>query len=243
MKQVTYTLIQHIPLARNIFQMLLSGDTSAFSKPGQFLNISLPGFYLRRPFSICDWQPGEARVIYKVLGKGTQAMTKLPAGAKLDALVGLGNGFDTSLSGEKPLLLGGGAGVPPLYRLARDLLEQGKQVTVALGFQAGEDIFLAEEFAGLGARVQVATMDGSQGVKGLVLDACRMDACSYFYACGPTGMLKAVCQAACTSGQLSLEERMGCGFGVCMGCSVMTTAGPQRVCKEGPVFSREALGW
>lgn len=243
MKQVTYTLSEHRRIARGTYLMQLSGDTTAFIRPGQFLNLTLPGFYLRRPFSVCDWQEGRATVIYKVLGAGTQAMTSLKEGTVFDALTGLGNGFDTGMSGSKPLLIGGGVGVPPLYRLARDLLSQGRQVQVALGFNAGEDVFLAEEFQRLGAEVLLATLDGSAGVKGLVLDACRMDACTYFYACGPTGMLKAVCRAACTSGQLSLEERMGCGFGACMGCTLITTQGPRRVCKEGPVFFREVLGW
>lgn len=243
MKQVVYTLGEHMQIARNTYRMVLLGDSSAFVRPGQFVNLSLPGFYLRRPFSVCDWQEGQITVIYKVLGSGTQAMTSLAQGIKLDALTGLGNGFDLSSSGDRPLLLGGGVGVPPLYRLARDLVKQGKQVQVALGFNTREEVFLAEEFSALGAQVTVATMDGSQGVKGLVLDACNLADCSSFYACGPTAMLKAVCQAATSPGQVSLEERMGCGFGACMGCTVKTTQGMMRVCKEGPVFDKEVLAW
>ena len=243
MKQTTYVIASHTKIAKQTYRMRLSGDTSAFTRPGQFLNITLPGYYLRRPFSICDWREGEADIIYKVLGEGTKDMTAFEAGMELDALTGLGNGFDTSTSGEAPLLIGGGVGVPPLFALCKELRVQGKQVQVALGFGSADEVFLADAFQALGAQVTVATMDGSAGIKGLVTDACDFSACSQFYACGPTAMLKAICARAPGPGQLSLEERMGCGFGACVGCTVFTTKGPLRVCKEGPVFSREVLGW
>lgn len=243
MKQSTYTVLENRQIARATFLMRLQGDTSAFTTPGQFLNLSLPGYYLRRPFSICDWQAGEATIIYKVLGQGSGDMTAFAPGVALDVLTGLGNGFNLDKSGDRPLLIGGGVGVPPLYRLARELIAQGKQVTVALGFGSGDEVFYQEEFSALGAQVQVATLDGSAGIQGLVTDVCDLDACSYFYACGPTAMLKAICEQAPGPGELSLEERMGCGFGACMGCTVITQEGPQRVCKEGPVFTREVLGW
>ena len=243
MKQASYTILENRQIARATFLMRLSGDTGAFTRPGQFLNLSLPGHYLRRPFSICDWQAGEATIIYKVLGQGSGEMTAFAPGLQLDVLTGLGNGFNLAASGDKPLLIGGGVGVPPLYRLAKELIAQGKQVTVALGFGSGDEVFYREEYEALGAKVLVATMDGSAGTKGLVTDVCDLSACSYFYTCGPTAMLKAICEKAPGPGELSLEERMGCGFGACMGCTVFTTTGPLRVCKEGPVFTREVLGW
>lgn len=243
MKQTTYVIAEHTKIARQTYFMRLSGDTSAFTQPGQFLNITLPGYYLRRPFSICDWRMGEADIIYKVLGEGTKDMTAFEAGMELDTLTGLGNGFDTSTSGESPLLIGGGVGVPPLFALCKELRAQGRQVKVALGFGSADEVFLADAFQALGAEVAVATMDGTAGIKGLVTDACDFKNCSQFYACGPTAMLKAICAVAPGPGQLSLEERMGCGFGACVGCTVFTTEGPLRVCKEGPVFKREVLGW
>ena len=243
MKQSQWTILENSRLAEQTYRLRLQGDTGAFTQPGQFLNLSLPGYYLRRPFSICDWKEGEALVIYKVLGQGTADLVHLQPGIQVDVLSGLGRGFDLDTSGPKPLLIGGGVGVPPLYRLCKELINQGKQVQVALGYGTAADAFLVEEFEALGAAVSVATLDGSLGHKGLVLAACPFDTASFFYACGPTAMLKAICEATKLSGQLSLEERMGCGFGACMGCTVMTTTGPQRVCKEGPVFTREVLGW
>lgn len=203
----------------------------------------MPGFYLRRPFSPCDWDGDGLRLVYKTLGEGTRAMTALKWGDELDVLTGLGNGFDVSRSGLRPLLIGGGAGVPPLLRLCRTLVAQGKQPQVTLGFNSGADVYFEEEFRQLGVPAQVTTMDGAAGVQGTVLTSCQMGECTYFYACGPMAMLRAVCAAACTDGQLSLEERMGCSFGACMGCTVVTRQGSKRVCKEGPVFTREALGW
>ena len=243
MKQTVWTIQDNTRIARDTWRMRFSGDSEAFIKPGQFLNLSLDVYYLRRPFSVFDWAPGQASIIYKVLGRGTEHMTCLQPGARLDVLCGLGNGFSLDTGARRPLLLGGGAGIPPLYRLCRELAGQGRLVQVALGFGGADEIFLAEEFRALGAQVSVATMDGSAGLRGTALDACDFTQADFFHACGPTAMLKALCAQAGIPGEVSLEERMGCGFGACMGCTVITRQGPQRVCKEGPVFSREVLGW
>ncbi len=243
MKQGLMTITENTPIARGTFRLRLAGDTSAFTQPGQFLNLGLPGFYLRRPFSACDWDGDSVLVIYKVLGQGTDAMTALAPGTRLDTLSGLGRGFRKDRAGQAPLLIGGGVGVPPLYRLARELRGAGLPVRAALGFNTAEEAFLVAEFEALGVEVEIATMDGSLGVKGTALDACQFDRASYFYACGPTAMLRALCARTGLPGEMSLEERMGCGFGACMGCTVTTVSGPQRVCKEGPVFPREVLAW
>ncbi len=243
MKQGLMTITENTPIARGTFRLRLAGDASAFTQPGQFLNLSLPGFYLRRPFSACDWDGDSVLIIYKVLGQGTDAMTALAPGTRLDTLSGLGRGFRKDRAGQAPLLIGGGVGVPPLYRLARELRGAGLPVRAALGFNTAEEAFLVAEFEALGVEVEIATMDGSLGVLGTALDACQFDRASYFYACGPTAMLRALCERTGLPGEMSLEERMGCGFGACMGCTVNTVTGPQRVCKEGPVFPREVLAW
>ncbi len=243
MKQVVWELKEHRPLAKNTYLMRLLGDTSSLSAPGQFVEVSLPGYYLRRPFSICDYKEGEATLIYKVLGCGTKSMTAYEPGMKLDVLCGLGNGFDLQKSGETPLLLGGGVGVPPLYRLAKELRDEGIKVAVALGFNTADEVFFENELMDLGCTVQVFTLDGTRGQKGFVTKALLPDTHSYFYACGPLPMLKAICEQAEMKGEVSLEERMGCGFGACMGCTVMTTSGMKRVCKDGPVFQKEVLTW
>ncbi|MBQ8172422.1 MAG: dihydroorotate dehydrogenase electron transfer subunit [Mailhella sp.] len=223
--------------------MVLAGDTSAMTAPGQFVEISLEGFFLRRPISICDYDDSSITIIYKVVGQGTDAMTRLKAGDTLDLLTGLGNGFDPAKSGEAPLLVGGGVGVPPLYNLAKKLLAAGKKVNVILGFNKAEEIFYAEEFKALGANVTVTTVDGSVGVKGFVTNALP-ESISFVYTCGPLPMLKALYKATGDiSGEYSLEERMGCGFGACMGCSIMTREGAKRVCKDGPIFQKEVLEW
>ena len=223
--------------------MVLSGDTSEFTKPGQFLNVKLEGFYLRRPISVCDWDETTVTIIYKVVGNGTLCMSKLKSGEKLDILTGLGNGFDTSKSGQNPVLIGGGVGVPPMYNLCKTLINEGKKVTVILGFNSKQDVFYEDEFTSLGATVFVATADGSYGTKGFVTDVlCDIDY-SYFYTCGPMPMFKAIESIAKTSGQYSFEERMGCGFGACMGCSCKTKYGNIRICKEGPVLEREVVIW
>ncbi|NLW20838.1 MAG: dihydroorotate dehydrogenase electron transfer subunit [Clostridiales bacterium] len=243
MRQTAFTILENTPIARDTYRLRLAGDTAAFKQPGQFVNLSLPGYYLRRPFSACDWQKGELLLIYKVLGQGTADLVALRPGTRLDALCGLGRGFDLNACGRQPLLVGGGVGVPPLYRLARELVARGRTVRVALGFNTAADAFLVGELQALGAQVRVATLDGSLGERGTVLAVCDADSASDFCACGPTAMLKALCAATRLPGQVSLEERMGCGFGACMGCTVMTPAGPLRVCREGPVFDREVLAW
>ena len=220
--------------------MRLEGDFSG-TKPGQFVNIALPGLYLRRPISVCDASEDELTIIFKVVGKGTESLSGSKPGGSLDVLTHLGNGYDLSLSGEKPLLLGGGVGVPPLFMLAKELIGQGKDVTVILGFNTKSEIFYAEEFEKLGAKVIVTTVDGSEGTKGFVTDAMKDLDYSYFFTCGPLPMLKAVFAQSKTGGQFSLEERMGCGFGACMGCSIMTKSGAKRVCKDGPVFGKTDL--
>ncbi len=243
MKQGMYIITENIALTKDVWRMVLSGDTSAMTAPGQFIEITLPGFFLRRPISVCDYDENSITIIYKVVGRGTDAMTKLKAGDELDILTGLGNGFDPSKAGDAPLLVGGGVGVPPLYHLAKKLLAAGKKVNVILGFNKADEIFYAEEFKALGANVTVTTVDGSVGVKGFVTNALP-DSISFVYTCGPMPMLKALYKATGeVSGEYSLEERMGCGFGACMGCSIMTKEGAKRVCKDGPIFQKEVLTW
>ena len=244
MKQGVYTVAENIQLADGVWRMVLTGDAPGFTAPGQFLNIKLEGFFLRRPISICDWDEQSATIIYKTLGAGTQAMTCLEPGTKLDVLTGLGNGYDVSKSGDRPLLIGGGVGVPPMYRLCKTLLAQGKKPTVLLGFNRARDVFYEDELRALGADVMIYTADGSHGEKGLVTDGvAALHGYTYFYACGPTAMLRAVDAIIRSDGQYSFEERMGCGFGACMGCTTQTKNGPKRVCRDGPVFEREEVLW
>lgn len=243
MKQGLFTITEQVALTATVFRMRLKGDTSAVTGPGQFVNIRLDGFYLRRPISVNDCVGDELTIIYKVVGKGTEQMSRMSAGETLDILTGLGNGYDTSLAGDRPLLLGGGVGVPPLYMLAKELRAAGKDVTVILGFNTADEVFYEDEFAALGCTTIVATVDGSRGVKGFVTDAMSGLDYTYFYTCGPEPMLKAVYRATTTSGQFSFEERMGCGFGACMGCSCKTVTGNKRICKEGPVLVKEDILW
>lgn len=248
MKQSIFEIVENTPLTDSVMRMRLSGDTSAVTAPGQFVNILLEGFYLRRPISVNDCEGDVLTIIYKVVGKGTEKMRTMRAGEKLDVLTGLGNGYDLSLSGEHPLLVGGGVGVPPLYLAAKKLIAEGKQVSVVLGFNTKSEIFYEAEFRTLGADVTVATVDGSYGVKGFVTDAiakCEESGVvfTYFYTCGPEPMLKAVYHNTKTSGQFSFEERMGCGFGACMGCSCKTLYGNKRICKDGPVLVKEEILW
>ncbi len=244
MKQTLYTVCSNEPLARQVFRMRLSGDTSAITAPGQFVDLALPGFFLRRPISICDYDADGLTIIYKVVGKGTAALSRLAPGAELDALSGLGNGFDTQKSGESPLLIGGGVGVPPLYALAKRLLAEGKCPTAILGFNKADEVFYAGEFENLGVRTIVCTADGSVGVRGFVTDAiATLSGYSFYYACGPEPMLRAVHALCPCGGQLSFEERMGCGFGACMGCSCKTKYGNKRICKDGPVLDKEEIVW
>ncbi len=242
MKQGLLEIIENIPLTDTVMRMRLRGDASAIRRPGQFINIKLGGLYLRRPISVCDCTGDVITIIYKVVGKGTRQMQQMQGGS-LDVLTGLGNGYDTALSGEHPLLLGGGVGVPPLYMLAKKLISEGKKVSVILGFNTKTEIFYENEFRALGADVTVTTADGSYGTKGFVTDAMNGMDYSYFYTCGPEPMLKAVYKTSKTSGQLSFEERMGCGFGACMGCSCKTIYGNKRICKDGPVLTKEEILW
>lgn len=242
MKRSVFTVIQNEPLTETVFRMVLCGDTAAITAPGQFVNIALGGCYLRRPLSVCDLESDRLTVIYKVVGQGTAQMARMAPGEKLDLLTGLGNGYDLSKSGEIPLLIGGGVGVPPLYLLARRLIGQGKRVAAVLGFNTKDEVFCEDEFRALGADVTVTTADGSYGNKGFVTDALPREY-SYFYTCGPEPMLKAVYRATKTSGQFSFEERMGCGFGACMGCSCKTVTGYKRICREGPVLEKEEILW
>ncbi len=242
MKQSLFEIIENVQLTESVYKMTLSGDVSDISAPGQFVNIKLDGLYLRRPISVCDVGENTLTVIYKVVGKGTEQMSQMRSG-KLDVLTGLGNGYDLSVSGDKPVLLGGGVGVPPMYLLAKELIAQGKQVSVILGFNTKEEIFFEDAFKALGADVTVTTVDGSYGLKGFVTDALKQMEYTYFYTCGPEPMLKAVYAASTTSGQMSFEKRMGCGFGACMGCSCKTITGYKRICKEGPVMRKEEILW
>lgn len=245
MQRVILTVTKNEALTPLIYKMQLAGDVSGVTRAGQFVEIALDGLYLRRPISVCNYDEGLLTIIYKVVGKGTDLMSQMAEGTQLDVLTGLGNGFDVDHDCEKPLLVGGGVGVPPLYRLTRDLIARGKDVTVVLGFNTESEIFYAEEFEALSAKVILATADGSVGVKGFVTDAIRESGveADYFYSCGPLSMLKALCNSLEISGEVSLEERMGCGFGICMGCSIHTTKGAKRVCKDGPVFKKEEVIW
>lgn len=236
------TIEKNEKLTENVFKMVLMGDTSEIKAPGQFINIKLNGFFLRRPISVCDFDEKSVTVIYKVVGGGTLAMSKMEKGESLNCLLGLGNGFDTEKSGDKPLLFGGGVGVPPMFKLAKELLKQGKKVTVILGFNKKDEIFYADEFEKIGAEVRVTTVDGSYGISGFVTDAIPEEY-SYFYACGPEPMLKAVYNKCETEGELSFEARMGCGFGACMGCSCKTISGNKRICTEGPVLKKGEIIW
>ncbi|MGI6072607.1 MAG: dihydroorotate dehydrogenase electron transfer subunit [Lachnospiraceae bacterium] len=242
MKQCIFEIKSQRRIAPDVFEMKLKGDTSDITAPGQFVNIAIDGFYLRRPISVCDCEEGLLTIIYKIAGKGTEKMATMNEGDKLDILTGLGNGYDLARSGDKPILLGGGTGVPPMYKLAKELTALGKDVHVVLGFNTAEEVFYENEFRGLGCKVAVTTVDGSSGTYGLVTDALDDDF-SYFYACGPEPMLKAVYNATRIDGEMSFEERMGCGFGACMGCSCRTLTGSKRICKDGPVMRKEEILW
>ncbi len=242
MTQGIYKIKSNTCIAPGIFKMIISGDTSALTTPGQFVNIKIEGLYLRRPISVCDYSNTEITLIYKVVGDGTEIMSQMAEGDSLDVLVGLGNGFNISKSGDTALLIGGGVGIPPLYKLCKDLIENSKKVKVILGFNTKSEIFYEDEFKSLGADVYVTTVDGSYGIKGFVTNAMDIDY-DYFYTCGPEPMFRAIENTAKTSGQYSFEERMGCGFGACMGCSCKTKYGNKRICKDGPVLEREEIIW
>ena len=243
MKQSIFVIQSNEALTQSVYKMVLSGDTSAITAPGQFVNILLSGKFLRRPISVCDYDEKTLTIVYKVVGKGTAQMSVMTAGEELDILTGLGNGYDLTVSGEKPVLLGGGVGVPPMYNLAKKLIAEGKKVSVILGFNTKGEVFYEEEFKKLGCDVTVTTVDGSYGTKGFVTTAMEAMDYSYFFTCGPEPRLKAVYKTSTTSGQMSFEERMGCGFGACMGCSCKTLTGYKRICKDGPVMRKEEILW
>ena len=243
MKQSIFKIRSNTALTDCVYKMVLEGDTSAITASGQFVNIQLEGLFLRRPISVCDYDAETLTIVYKVVGKGTAAMSRMVPGQALDVLTGLGNGYDLSLAGEKPVLLGGGVGVPPMYNLAKKLRAMGLEVQVILGFNTKSEIFYEEQFKALGAKVIVATADGSYGIKGFATTPLAELDYTYFYTCGPEPMLKAVYKATNTSGQMSFEERMGCGFGACMGCSCKTLTGYKRICKDGPVMKKEEILW
>ena len=246
MKEEIFKINSNVLIAENTYEMELLGDTGEIVRPGQFVNIKLDGFFLRRPISVCDTEEGRMTLIYKAVGEGTELMTKLAPGTRLNILTGLGNGFDLSLSGDHPVLIGGGAGIPPMYSLCKALISvlSPENIKVVLGFNTEEEIFYLREFQDLGVDVRVATADGSYGTKGFVTDVLKDLDYTFFYTCGPMPMFRAIEAIAKTSGQYSFEERMGCGFGACMGCSMMMADGSyKRVCKEGPVFRREEILW
>ncbi len=243
MYQGIYTIDENIKIAPDVYKMTLLGDTSSVKNPGQFINIKIDGLFLRRPISISEWEEGKLEIIYKVVGKGTEKMSYMSKGDKLDILCGLGNGFDTEKSDGACVVIGGGVGVPPMYGLAKRLIEKGKKVYAVLGFNKAEEIFYKEEFEKIGAETFVTTVDGSYGIKGFVTDVLKEINYTYFYTCGPEPMLKAVYNSSDVSGQLSFEERMGCGFGACMGCSCKTKYGNKRICKDGPVLEKEEIIW
>ncbi len=269
MKQNTFTILSNEALTPCVFSMWLSGDTTGI-RAGQFVNIEVPNWYLRRPISVCEVSPqgetegglGRLRLVYKVVGTGTKDLSLLQAGEQLNVLTNLGNGYDLSKAGAHPLLVGGGIGVPPLLQLAKDLRAEGKEVTVVLGFNTVAEVILEDDFKVLGCEVHVCTMDGSYGIKGVVTDVIATlepwtlktlkpshplqgagGLWLYFYTCGPIPMLKALHKTLDIDGEFSLEERMGCGFGACMGCTLETRSGNKRVCKEGPVFPKSELLW
>nr|WP_316623797.1 dihydroorotate dehydrogenase electron transfer subunit [uncultured Ruminococcus sp.] len=242
MKDTVFTIIENNRIAKDVYKMLLCGDTSAIKNPGEFVNIKLDGFYLRRPISVCDVDGDKLTLIYKVVGKGTEVMSAMTEGTQISVLTGLGNGYDLSTAGDRPLLIGGGVGVPPMYLLAKRLIALGKPVEVILGFNTADEVFFEKEFKALGCSVTVTTVDGSHGVRGFVTDALPDDY-TYFYTCGPMPMFRALNKAVKTSGQFSFEERMGCGFGACMGCSCKTKSGYKRICKDGPVLKKEEIIW
>lgn len=242
MKQGFFDIIENVALTDSVMKMTLKGDVSAITNAGQFVNIKIDGLFLRRPISVCDLSENSFTIIYKIVGNGTEQLAKMKSG-RLDVLTGLGNGYDLTKSGDAPVLIGGGVGVPPMYLLAKRLIENGKKPTIILGFNTKSEIFYEQQFKDLGLNVVVTTVDGSYGVKGFVTDALKDVDYSYFYTCGPEPMLKAVYKASQTSGQMSFEERMGCGFGACMGCSCKTLTGNKRICKEGPVMIKEEILW
>lgn len=243
MKQSIFQIVSNKCIADITYEMVLKGDCSDVTRPGQFVNLKLDGFFLRRPISVCDCQGDLLTIIYKVVGHGTEVMAQMQAGEEIDILTGLGNGYDLSKSTDNPVLIGGGAGVPPMYLLAKELIKNGKKPSVVLGFNKKSEVFYEDEFKALGLETVVATADGSYGVKGFVTDAMKALDYGYFFTCGPEPMLRAIYDNTTVSGQMSFEARMGCGFGACMGCTCETLYGNKRICKDGPVLVKEEVKW
>ena len=243
MKEVNYTVESNRRIARDIWEMVLCGDNSAITRPGQFVNLLIDGCYLRRPLSVCNAEGDRLTLIYKVVGKGTEILSRTQLGTVINTRSGLGNGFDVTRAGERPLLVVGGVGVPPMYLLCRRLIENGAKPVVVLGFNTAEDVFYRSEFEALGAEVHIATADGSVGTRGFVTDVVKNLDYTYFYTCGPMPMFYALERTVRTVGEYSFEERMGCGFGACMGCSCKTKYGTKRICVNGPVLKREEIIW
>ena len=244
MKRAVFTVLGNERISADVFDLRLSGDTSELVGSGQFVNADIPDLYLRRPISICDYSPGEMRLVIKIVGKGTQKMASLKEGDPVDLLVPLGNGFDTAKSGKTPYLFGGGVGVAPMVRLAKDLIGQGKKTTVVLGFNSSSDVILYDDYCRIVGKenVFVTTVDGSFGQKGFVTEV-NADGASFVYSCGPLPMMKALDKAIECGAEYSFESRMGCGFGACMGCTLASAGGPVRVCREGPVFRKGEILW
>ena len=243
MKQELFRIKSNKRIAKDVYKLILEGNTDEITAPGQFVNIALGGFYLRRPISVCDYESGKLTLIYKVVGRGTEKLAGMSGGEELDILTGLGNGYNTAKSGGNPVLIGGGVGVPPLYNLAKKLISEGKKVTAILGFNTKDEVFYEDEFRAAGADTVIVTADGSYGKKGFVTDALPDVDYSFFYTCGPEPMFRALSRVVKTEGQYSFEERMGCGFGACMGCSCKTLTGNKRICKEGPVMESGEIIW
>ena len=243
MKDTEFTVLSNRQIAKNTYECVLEGDISDITASGQFVNIKLDGFYLRRPISVCDAEDRRLTLIYKVVGEGTEKMAKTEQGEKWLVLTGLGNGYDLTKSGDRPLLIGGGAGVPPMYLLAKELIKKGAHPTAVLGFGSKDEVFYREQFEALGIKCIVCTADGTEGIKGFVTEGMALTDYTYFYTCGPEPMLKAVYDKSVCSGQFSFEERMGCGFGACMGCSCETKYGYKRICRDGPVLEKEEIIW
>ncbi len=244
-KKGLYRIVSNTALTPAIYRMVLEGDTQYITRSGQFINIELEGKFLRRPISVADYDDKTVTIIYKVVGRGTDQMASMRAGEMLDILTGLGNGFSTENNAQRPLLVGGGVGVPPMYNLCKRLIAEGKKPMVIMGFNTADEIFYYDEFRSLGVEVYCSTVDGSKGTKGFVTDVIREKSVTfdYLYTCGPLPMLRALYDATEVDGEFSFEERMGCGFGACMGCSCKTKYGNKRICKDGPVLKREEIIW
>ena len=248
MQLIDYGVTSNERIAKDVYRMELSIANEQLSmphRPGQFVNLLVEGFYLRRPISVCDCEGGSLTLIYKVVGQGTARLAEYRAGETINVLTGLGNGY-TLVPAKRPLLLGGGVGVPPLYYLAKELVKAEQAPIAVLGFNTADEVFFEDEFAAL-CQTIVMTADGTRGRRGFVTHA--MEGLDYdaIYTCGPEPMLEAIYREVKSlppgHAQFSFEQRMACGFGGCMGCSCKTVTGYKRICKEGPVLAREEILW